>query len=532
MEQSLQMIRIVSWLMIICCIPLATRGYAMPYSINATSITNVSGKIKSSYAEATNNDDITWHCLATIDVDSLRASDSLQIHLDEVIVNVHNKYSNDDTNGHYVHYSSSENDIDVYLYMMDNCVVGNINTHEGRYALRSVSPNHIAIIRHYESSAEEDPEIHEEENYNDTTRTISSTTLPIRVLFLYTDSVRHMMGTYKPDSVMRSIVFMYINQGNESFNNSSVNARFQLAYIGLTTYNEATQTWSNVLNHFCGKNDGYMDEVHTLRDKYSADVCVLLQGKNDYCGEARTINASENTAFCIVAPLPVCNSKFSAIHEIGHLVGCRHNRSADGANTPYKYGHGYYHYDENNYWASWRTMMSYDNSCQYGCPRILYWSNPYVSYDGLPTGTVTYENNARVWSERAGTIAAFRSEEDSVVLTAANNNSDAIYENITARVIETKLGFEILDGQTVEMRASTIRLMFGTTIHAGAKFRAIVYNDFNNYPQFAPQKDFVTENKPMNSLPSSTMKILHDGQIYIRRDGKTYRLDGRMSTFQ
>ena len=31
---------------------------------------------------------------------------------------------------------------------------------------------------------------------------------------------------------------------------------------------------------------------------------------------------------------------------------------------------------------------------------------------------------------------------------------------------------------------------------------------------------------------SNTMKILHDGQIYIRRDGKTYRLDGRMSTFQ
>ena len=170
--------------------------------------------------------------------------------------------------------------------------------------------------------------------------------------------------------------------------------------------------------------------------------------------------------------------------------------------------------------------MAYGDSCQYGCPRILYWSNPYVSYDGLPTGTVTYENNARVWSERAGTVAAFRSEEDSVVLTAANNNADAIYENITARVIETKLGFEILDGQTVEMRASTIRLMFGTTIHAGAKFRAMVYNDFNNYPQFAPQKDFITEREHMDSLPSNTRKLLRNGQILILRGDKTYTITG------
>ena len=54
----------------------------------------------------------------------------------------------------------------------------------------------------------------------------------------------------------------------------------------------------------------------------------------------------------------------------------------------------------------------------------------------------------------------------------------------------------------------------------------MVYNDFNNYPQFAPQKDFITESEHMDSLPSNTRKLLRDGQILILRGDKTYTITG------
>ena len=57
------------------------------------------------------------------------------------------------------------------------------------------------------------------------------------------------------------------------------------------------------------------------------------------------------------------------------------------------------------------TVMSYDDNCP-RAPEINYFSNPDVSYRGLPTGTAT-ENNARkiretMVSQFAGPVDAFR----------------------------------------------------------------------------------------------------------------------------
>ena len=49
--------------------------------------------------------------------------------------------------------------------------------------------------------------------------------------------------------------------------------------------------------------------------------------------------------------------------------------------------------------TKWRDMMSYQEGCD-GCPRIPYWSNPRVRYQGEPTGTAA-SDNARVILEQA-----------------------------------------------------------------------------------------------------------------------------------
>ena len=90
----------------------------------------------------------------------------------------------------------------------------------------------------------------------------------------------------------------------------------------------------------------------------------------------------------------------SIAHEIGHILGARHDRFIDESNTPFAYGHGYVN------GSKWRDIMSYKEGCG-GCPRIPYWSNPRIMYKGEPTGTAAADN-ARVILELAERVSKFR----------------------------------------------------------------------------------------------------------------------------
>ena len=90
----------------------------------------------------------------------------------------------------------------------------------------------------------------------------------------------------------------------------------------------------------------------------------------------------------------------SIAHEIGHILGIRHDRATDASNVPMAYGHGYVNGDK------WRDIMSYNDSCG-GCPRIPFWSNPRIQYKGEPTGTVAADS-ARVILEKAERVSRFR----------------------------------------------------------------------------------------------------------------------------
>ncbi|MFP3458052.1 hypothetical protein R0J89_17560, partial [Psychrobacter sp. SIMBA_152] len=64
-------------------------------------------------------------------------------------------------------------------------------------------------------------------------------------------------------------------------------------------YTEAANS-STDLNRLAAKNDGYMDEAHTLRDQFGADVVILVNDVNGYCGQAKTIGANAQSAFAMV----------------------------------------------------------------------------------------------------------------------------------------------------------------------------------------------------------------------------------------
>jgi hypothetical protein len=72
----------------------------------------------------------------------------------------------------------------------------------------------------------------------------------------------------------------------------------------------------------------------------------------------------------------------------------------DRNNEPFAYAHGHVN------GTKWRDIMSYKDSCG-GCPRIPYWSNPRIVYEGDATGTDA-SDNARVILEQAERVSNFR----------------------------------------------------------------------------------------------------------------------------
>jgi hypothetical protein len=101
---------------------------------------------------------------------------------------------------------------------------------------------------------------------------------------------------------------------------------------------------------------------------------------------------------------------YSVAHEIGHLIGARHEFAVDKQMTPFPYGHGYVN------GTKWRDIMSYKESCG-GCPRVPVWSSPQVMVSGERAGTAM-EDNARVLAEQAGRVANFRASRSKLFLSA------------------------------------------------------------------------------------------------------------------
>lgn len=208
----------------------------------------------------------------------------------------------------------------------------------------------------------------------------------LRVLVLYTPAAA------AASTNVVNTARLAIDGMNQSFVNSNINREVELVYVEETAYVE--QGSSTDLTRFRTPNDGFMDEVHQLRDVHQADICVLIAEETDFCGIASKVKASAPNAFCVVNRICAVGN-FSLAHEIGHLIGCDHN-PADrytGSNFPYTYAFGYREPND-----SWRTIMSYD--CDSGsCPRLQFWSNPDVNFNSIPMGTVD-NDNARMIEEK------------------------------------------------------------------------------------------------------------------------------------
>jgi len=216
----------------------------------------------------------------------------------------------------------------------------------------------------------------------------------IDVMILYTkNAAKH----YIRDPV--DILSHAIDDANKSFKDSGLgNITLRLVHSQAIDYDGRSD---DHFSHLYRMVDGIgpFKDVKRLRNEMHADIVGLIIDNPNGCGLSTRVGPDSEDAFFVVHH-SCALINYSITHEIGHILGARHDRRVDPTISPYPYAHGYVS------GTKWRSLMSYNEACG-GCPRIPYWSNPRIMYKGQPTGTPS-NDAARVILQEAERISKFR----------------------------------------------------------------------------------------------------------------------------
>lgn len=216
-----------------------------------------------------------------------------------------------------------------------------------------------------------------------------------RVLVVYTPLARDLEGG---DAAIQTRIVFAINQANTAYANSNVNARLELAGWALTDYPESNDANTD-LSRLRSRTDGFMDEVHCLRDVTGADDVSLLVSSFNACGigylQTNPGPGFNTSAFNVVDK--DCIAGYTFAHEVGHNQCAHHDRDNAGT-AAYPYAYGYRTPDQ-----LYRTIMAYAPGT-----RVGRFSNPNITFNGYVMGDAATAYNALAISNTSAIVAAYR----------------------------------------------------------------------------------------------------------------------------
>lgn len=298
----------------------------------------------------------------------------------------------------------------------------------------------------------------------------------INVLVVYTDQAADSLNGNEQavEEILSAVESM-----NNSLIYSEVNHSMNLVRtIRMTAFESGCFT--NDLNDF---QENAL--VSSLRDRYHADVAVVILTNDEFCGLPYLDDelADESTAYCAVNFSCLVNS-FGLSHQVAHLYGCSHyvQPSDSRDDALYKNGHGYvWSYYEmsgfstilgvyDDYFCEENGTDNEDN-----CNLIPYYSNPSISYQSVPLGFPNVNDNASVLNQNAEVVGSFK-----VVPSVQKNLIDTIqYFDIAVATaldtLETGTSYLIQGNSSVEFSAKDrITLNPGFSASEGVRFETIL----------------------------------------------------------
>ena len=204
----------------------------------------------------------------------------------------------------------------------------------------------------------------------------------IDVAVVYTPAAREEAGG---TAAIEAVIDLMVAETNEAYEAGGLRHRLALAATSEVRYTEAGD--GRDLDRLADPSDGYMDEVHAMRDRTGADLVHL-------------VFKHEGHPFGGIAYLPgafgltcqYCGGRTFA-HELGHNMGLSHDRYQTGGGRIANPAYGYV--NQHGFAAGamrsnrWFTIMAYPDQCtdaHTSCSAPLRFSNPRQSYNGDPLG--------------------------------------------------------------------------------------------------------------------------------------------------
>lgn len=340
----------------------------------------------------------------------------------------------------------------------------------------------------------------------------ASTTCPptvIDVMIIYTTAVKNQWsGLAQSNAQCATIV---TNFNNSLVNSGVVNVSLNLSYSGEIIYTESGNI-STDLSRLRNQTDGFMDDAHTLRDTYAADLCALITSTpTDTCGlgYVQSNPSNYNDTYAFTVSLRGCSvGNYTVAHEMGHNMGLHHDWYVSSSTTPCSHHHGYINQNAILQGTSspsntrWRTIMAYTDQCTdagIGCPKINRWSNPNLNYNGDPTGVNLLDPQPSYevygFQRFACAVSDFRSPNLNVNEISKKIKEIEIYPNPVKETLfvkspkNSKLKFDIINtvGQKI---LSTSSSEISVKTMAKGEYFLMIYGDDKS---FLGTKKFIVE---------------------------------------
>ena len=423
----------------------------------------------------------------------------------------------------------------VVLVERAGIVAGNINAREFNYQIRYRGPQYGHELRDFNQSQFRDhdyeptgpklPEVFDgapSPALKAATVTQADDGSTIDVMVAYTPAARDAAGGVP---AMQALIALGVTETNAAYANAGVIQRIRLVHAVEVSYTESGD-FATDLNRVAGKTDGYIDNIHTLRDQYGADaVSLWIESAGSTCGVARVMTTVsvgfESNAFNVVNR-SCATGYYSFAHELGHNMGLRHDTYMDPGTTPYAYAHGYVDPTQ-----GLRTVMGYNDACaavSRNCTRIQWFSNPGINYNTFTTGNANTANAKLALDNTRTTVANFRASVGTPASTApaiTSANAATFYVGSAGSFGVTRTGNP---APTLSMTGAlpatitfnpTTGTFAGTPVLVNVGVYMVTFSAVNGTLPNATQTFTLT----IAPLPSCTLDVDGNGQLDALTDG-------------